>query len=315
MYIDARKLKSSNQTVSERERDKSHTKQILRDWFIEKADEIVSRTFEIDDIGVVESVGEFIKLIKEAEFTYSLGAYQSSTALIGIASEDLCRFFADSCSQNMDSLTQNNRIDRLHSLGLIDAQTKNDFHKIRQLRNDCLHYNQNFKMKSDADLKNDALESINLLKKVYATIVGATDYSTIDLTKLMKISEAIAHEGAKASNDIKGVYDAQMRMRNIFHAVTGLDLSLNLGHHPVATQSIYTVLDVDLESIPPEISLRDKRNGGIVIVDLSDSNVSHMRNSGIIKGIDIRANLVSVTSGLGTTDSWRLVYNPIKTDA
>lgn len=312
MYIDARKISTTTQTAAEKARDKLHTEKIFEAWFKSKSSEFAERAWEINDIGIAEKTGEFIKLVKEAEFTYSLGAFQSSIALIGVAAEDLCRFFADLCGESTDSLSQNDRVNRLFSSGLINAQTKDEFHKIRHLRNDCLHFNQCFKAKSDENLKSDALLAINTLKKIYAAIIGVSDYKSIDLTKLMKIIEIIASEASKNSNDIKGIADAQLRTRNILHAVTGVDLSLNLGNERVVAYSIFDVLEIDLYMSPPEITLKDRTNNGIVIVDLEARDINILNDLNIKTGDTVYAGLESVTSGLGTSDYWHFTFGPIK---
>jgi len=76
-------------------RDKKAYKHSFIKWISDEIEGIVERKWQIDNIGIVEETGAFIKLIKEAELSYSLGAYYSSIALVGVASEDLCRYFSD----------------------------------------------------------------------------------------------------------------------------------------------------------------------------------------------------------------------------
>lgn len=78
MYIDSKKFDYSKLSYpdSDRlvERDKQFVKDAYLKWVQSPVDEIVDRQWEVDDIGVVEQSGDFVKLLKEAEFTYSLGA-------------------------------------------------------------------------------------------------------------------------------------------------------------------------------------------------------------------------------------------------
>lgn len=313
MYIDARKLRFGPLTDSEINRDRSFTKKVYSDWFTNNLDDIINRLWEIDDIGVIERVGDFTKLIKEAEFTFSIGAYRSAIALIGISAEDLCRFFSVISGHNLDSETQFNRINRLNNLGLISDDIKNRFHKIRGLRNDCLHFNQSFKSKDDSQLKSDAIESINELKKIYSTLIGALNLQSINPQNLSSIVSKISEEAAKNSIDgIKGVDDALLRTRNIFQAVTGINLSLNLGATPEIRWSIYKVDEIDLDMNPPEISLLDQANGIPVIVDLQREQIEFLNSKKITIGDTLICYLVSVTNQLGTTAIWNFGSKPIQ---
>ena len=117
MYIDSRKFDYSQFESSEArkltKRDQSFTKDVYKKWIEDNLDEIVERQWEINDIGAVETVGDFVKLLKEAEFTYSIGAYISSIALIGVCAEDLCRFFSVSAGHNLDDKSQYLRTKKL----------------------------------------------------------------------------------------------------------------------------------------------------------------------------------------------------------
>lgn len=316
MYIDGRKHDythlSPSEVIKAIARDKKYAKEVYIKWFESNVDEVIDRLWEIDDVGVVEKIGEFIKLLKEAEFTYSLGAYQSSIALIGVATEDLCRFFAAETGNNLDKLTQNDRIDRLQIKGLIDKQTSDQLHEIRGLRNDCLHFNEGFKKKSEKSLKADAQKAINLLKAIYARIIGATSYNSIDASKLIKIVEAIAHEGASGNSDnVINFEDAVIRFRNIFSRVTGVDLSLNLGSEKVLKFSVYQIDEIDVAIDPPEITLIDLANGMVVFVDLTSADLKHIQQRCIREGDKITAALSSETNGLGMTAAWKFVSLPI----
>lgn len=316
MYIDSRKFKypspPSDEDLKAIDRDKKFAQETYREWFTSNISIIVDRLWEIDDIGVVEKVGEFVKLLKEAEFTYSMGAYKSAIALIGVSSEDLCRFFATASGHNLDSLTQNDRIDKLYTIGLFDIKVKNDFHEVRKLRNDCLHFNTGFKSKSDQDLKSDALTAINKLKSIYARIIGVTSYDSLDSTKFA-ILDVILGEALAGNHDgVANLNDGMIRARNIIAQATGIDISINLGNTPVITWSKYRVDEIDFDAHPPEITLEDIRTGVPVIVDLTDEDVAKFNDAGLHEGDEFSAPLVSVTNGLGLSAEWRFLAAPLK---
>ena len=317
MYIDSRKFKYpsplSNEDQKAIDRDKKFAQEAYSKWFTSNISNIVDRLWEIDDIGVVEKVGEFVKLLKEAEFTYSVGAYKSTIALIGVSAEDLCRFFATASGHNLDLLTQSDRINKLYKLGLFDTKVKDDFHEVRKLRNDCLHFNAGFKSKSDQDLKSDALTALNKLKSIYARIIGATSYNSLDSTKLIAILDVVLREASAGNHDgVANLDDAIIRARNIFAQATGVDLSINLGNTPVIAWSKYRVNEIDFDARPPEITLEDVRTGMPVIVDLTDEDVAKFNDAGLHEGDEFSAPLVSVTNGLGLSAEWRFLAAPFK---
>ena len=181
------------------------------------------------------------------------------------------------------------------------------------LRNDCLHFNAGFKSKSEADLKLDALASVNKLKAIYASIIGVTSYNTIDPRKLTEILGAITKEASTGSHDgVANIEDAVIRTRNVLAQVTGVDLSINLGGVPVSQWSCYQVEDIDFDAEPPEVTLRDIQNGLVVIVDLTEAEVKVLQSISLSDGEMILAGLISITNGLGISAEWRFVSNPTR---
>jgi hypothetical protein len=120
MYIDNKKF--DYRKFSYPGADRLIAQDAYREWLNNSVEDIVERQWEIDDVGAIEQVGDFIKLLKEAEFTYAVGAFTSSIALVGICAEDLCRFFSLSAGHNLDSQNQFNRVNILLSLGAISQE-------------------------------------------------------------------------------------------------------------------------------------------------------------------------------------------------
>jgi hypothetical protein len=316
MYIDAKKFDYSefNHPDAERlvERDKEFARDSYRKWIEDNADDIVERQWEIDDIGAVEQAGEFVKLLKEAEFTYALGAYTSAIALVGICAEDLCRFFASSAGHNLDSASQYERVNRLLEIGAITQEVAGKFHAVRGLRNDCLHYNDEFKQRETSALKADALEALNTIKAVYAEIVGAVDYRNVDLSRFSAMVDAIASEAAGAVPGDLGADAALSRTRNVFASVFGIDLSLGESGRPAYSTSIFTVLEIDTGFGQPELALQDMTTPGLlVIVDLTESEAAAIGNAGIQEGDVVAASLMCVPNKLDLSDRWR-IWSPVR---
>ncbi|MDG4474925.1 hypothetical protein [Thiovibrio frasassiensis] len=310
MYIDSKKFdyKEFAYPDADRliERDKKFAQESYRNWLNESIEAIVERQWEIDDIGAIGQVGDFVKLLKEAEFTYSIGAYTSTIALVGVCAEDLCRFFATSAGHNLDSQSQFNRVNTLLGFGAITQDVADKFHIIRGLRNDCLHFNQGFKQKNQEALNSDALNALNSIKAIYAQIMGAIDYKTIDSSKFSEMVNIIANEAAGTEVGTLGVDEALTRTRNIFASAFGIDISMNNLGRPVYKTSIYVVEEIDAEGEPFELTLKDFAVGAYVIVDINENELTAIREKSITEGDIVAVSLMSVPNKLETTGTWHL---------
>ncbi len=310
MYIDSKKFdyKKFSYPDADRliERDKKVAQDAYCEWFNNSVADIVERQWEIDDVGAIEQVGDFIKLLKEAEFTYAIGAFTSSIALVGICAEDLCRFFSISAGHNLDSQTQFDRVNTLLSLGTISQEIADKFYIIRGLRNDRLHYNQGFKQKDTNSLKTDALNALSLVKGIYAEILGVIDYQTVDPSKLSQMINTIAGEATSREVGALGIDEAVSRTRNLFARAFGIDLSMNNLGSPVYKTSIYKVEEIDAESNPIELTLRDIIVGFYVIVDLTADELKQIESSNIREGDIVAASMISIPNNLELTGTWRL---------
>ncbi len=316
MYIDSRKFNydkfSYDNSEKLVERDKEFLREGYKTWMEKSVSDIVERQWEIDDIGAVEQVGPFVRLLKEAEFTYSVGAYISTIALVGVCAEDLCRFFSSSAGYSMDSDSQFKRVDKLLKIGAISQSIADEFTVIRRLRNDCLHYNDGFKQKGTDEIKANALNAINSIKSIYSKIIGAVDYGNINTDVFINMIKTIAGESVGSEPGSLGLENAITRTRNIFSEAFGIDLSMNNGGAHVYKTSIFMVDDVDPHSSPIEIAMTDKMSGMTVIVDLSDSELSVIRLKSINPGDTILASIKSIPNGLGVTGAWTLWSEPRK---
>ena len=310
MYIDSKKFDYKKISYPDADRlvarDKQVAQDAYREWLNNSVENIVDRQWEIDDVGAIEQVGDFVKLLKEAEFTYAIGAFTSAIALVGVCAEDLCRFFAASAGHNLDSQNQFNRVNTLLNFGAITQDIADKFHVIRGLRNDCLHYNQGFKQKDSNSLRADALNALNSIKTIYAEIMGVIDYQTVDSSIFSKIVYAIASEAASSEVGTLGIDEAVSRTRNLFASAFGIDLSMNNSGDPVYKTSIYEIADIDVESEPLELTLKDMVVGFCAIVDITTEELRKIQSSDIKEGDIVAASLMSVPNNLEVTGTWRL---------
>jgi hypothetical protein len=179
MYINFHKFNYQTVDKSDREqyekRDKEAYKKVLKDWFDSNINSFVDRKWEIEEIHYLKEIGDFIKLIREAESIYELGFYTGCIALVGVSSEDFSKYLSikhnrplhitDTYTSGRRSgqeyaVSQFNRLKLQLSDGIINQATYDLLDEIRGIRNDCLHYNQDFKQKAVVDIKADAIKSL-----------------------------------------------------------------------------------------------------------------------------------------------------------
>lgn len=311
MYIDCRKFDYGelSHPDSDRlvQRDKEFAKEAYSKWIKTALDEIIERQWEVEDVGVVEQSGAFVKLLKEAEFTYSIGTFTSTISLIGVCAEDLCRFFCDfSGHPELIAGDQFSRINRLTSIGAISQSIADKFHEIRQLRNDCLHYNEGFKQKNESELQADALNALNLIKKIYGSILGVIDYSTVDVSKFTEIISRVAEEAHSLGPGNLGFDEVVMKTRNIFAKAFGIDISMNGDGKPEIRTSIFTVREIDDEQ-PMELTLEDLVSKMFVVVDLNQEDLENINNQNLQIESRVALSLMSVPNSLGITASWKII--------
>jgi hypothetical protein len=209
MYIDFHKynydLVPADKKAEYIKRDQESYKQVLQKWFSDNLDKAVERKWEINEIHYLKNISDFIKLIREGEQLYELGFFTGCIALVGVASEDFLKYLAISLGKpQYESQTQFNRLNNLLNDNLISTATHTLLDKIRQIRNDCLHYNQNFKQKSTDELKDDALTALNNLKDTLQSIIGGSNAS--DLISVI--------EGIGAGDDIKNTDEIAIKVKN-----------------------------------------------------------------------------------------------------
>lgn len=168
MYINFHKynynLLANDEKTEYEARDKNAYKEVLSKWFNENLNDFINRKWEIEEIHYLKQIGDFIKLLQEAENLYELGFYTSCIALIGVSSEDFSRHLSLQNNKNehitaknkngkITDVSQHDRLKLQLNENLISQNSYDLLDEIRSIRNDCLHYNQNFKQKPENELK------------------------------------------------------------------------------------------------------------------------------------------------------------------
>jgi hypothetical protein len=303
MYIDFHKynydLVPADKRAEYVKRDKDSYKQVLQKWFGENLDDIVERKWEINEIHYLKNISDFIKLIREGEQLYELGFYTGCIALVGVASEDFLKYLAISLGKpQYESLTQFNRLDSLKNDNLISNSTHSLLDNIRSIRNDCLHYNQNFKQKSQTDLKVDALTALNNLKDTLKDILGdTTALSANDFTSIIT--------GIGSGEDIKNTDEIAVKVKNAVSHLLKFPIAFDPKTKVQVQTSIFSVLEIDEDF--DEITLKDHRHGLPVIVEFPESERSYYQDKNLKENEVVVATLFSLIDQNGLTAEWRLL--------
>lgn len=303
MYIDFHKynydLVPTDKRAEYIERDKDSYKQVLQKWFGDNLDKIVERKWEINEIHYLKNISDFIKLIREAEQLYELGFYTGCIALVGVASEDFLKYLAISLGKpQYENLTQYIRLNNLKNDNLISTSTHSLLDSIRSIRNDCLHYNLNFKQKTNTELKTDALTALNNLKDTLKDILGDTSAITAnDFTSVIT--------GIGSGDDIKNTDEMAVKVKNAVSHLLKFPIAFDPKTKLQVRTSVFTVLEVDEDY--DEISLKDHKHGLLVIVEFPHTERTYYKDKQLKENDKVVATLFSLIDQNGLTAEWRLL--------
>lgn len=318
MYINFHKFNYSTVPLGEQERyeerDKEAYKEVLRDWFNSNINNFVDRKWEIEEIYYLKEIGDFIKLIKEAESLYELGFFTSCIALIGVSAEDFSKYISLKNNRSTHitdtytsgrrrgqtfDISQFNRLQMQLDENIFNQHTYNLLNEIRGIRNDCLHYNQNFKQKSTDDLKVDALKALNNLKSVLKNNIG----SNVDPNDFKEImDELMKHENNRGFEEI--VWKQKNMFSHLFQFSTTQDPSVQ----QVIKINFFKVTDLDDDEI--ELTELEKNSqagvNSLVWVDIDDIGKELISTNLIKKDDYVFAEVYSNVSPDGQTREWYL---------
>lgn len=299
MYINFHKYNYDIVPKGEREqyedRDKSAYKEVLKNWFDSHINEFVSRKWEVEEIHYLKQISDFIKPIQEAESLYELGFFTSCIALVGISAEDYTKYI--SLTHKRTPHINKSQFDRLNlqlSEGIINKNTHDLLDRIRIIRNNCLHYNNNFKQKSDEDLKRDAIEALNNLKTVLKNNIG-TSIDPNDAIDLL-------HEIYQQENH-RGFEEIIWKQRNMMSHVFNIPQAFSPGIQKVERIAIFKVEDIDEDEITLK-QIMPPSPVDVVWVDIDEKGSDLISDKQIRTGNYVMANIYSNVAKDGTTQFW-----------
>ena len=300
MYIDYLRNDYSDKGEQEKReyinRDKKHLAGLIQERITNDIDCIVDRWYELDDIGYIPENEKFLYLLKEAEQLYSFAYYTGTISIIGIAAEEYCRYLIRKYNI-IDVDKQYDRINKLADNGKLTAEMKTTFHRIRSIRNDCMHYDDNFKNLNDTQLKAYALEMVQLYKSCLLISVRSLDRNCDKVLEEMLTSKEMTFK--------EFIY----RNRNIQRQVTGLDMQIDPQIKNLVFTSQYYVAEIDIATDAfKEMTLLDMDRGAMpLIVDLTLPQAEMVKKLKIEEGHIIIATVMSNVTTLGQTEEWLLL--------
>lgn len=305
MYLDFHKynynLVSEADRIKFTKRDQDAYKEVLRKWIEDKTEEMISRKWEIEEIEYLSEVSDFIKLIRESESLYELGFYTGCIALIGVSAEDFLKYLADKLGKSeYQSQTQYNRLNNLLNDDLISQDIFDLLDDIRKIRNNCLHYNQNFKQKNETQLKSEAIKVLNNLKSVLKTILGVSN-NTSSPQEYLEIIKELSNPD---SEDAKNFDEVKMKIRNASSHILKIPMAFEPERKLVIKENFYKVEELDKEM--KEITLYT--NGFYIVVELTNELIEHIENIQIKENNIVYAVIYSQPNQFGMTEEWNFFH-------
>jgi len=318
MYINFQKFNYKLIPSDERERyenrDKEAYKAVLKDWLDSNVNDFVARRWDIQEILYLKKIGDFIKPVREAESLYELGFFTGCIALVGVSSEDFSKYL--SLKNNRHShitdtyksgkrkgqsfdVSQYERLNLQLSESLINQQTHDLLDAIRKIRNDCLHFNQSFKQKSETDLKNDSLEVLNSIKLVLRDNIG-TSPDPKDINGLME--EITKDEHNRCFEDM--VWKQKNMVSHLLQFSTVQDPRIK----KVEKAALFKVTDLDDKEIElTELEVNPEAGTNLLLwVDIDDVGRLLISSNSIQKDDVVFSEVYSNVDSDGQTRLWYL---------
>ena len=318
MYINFHKFNYATVNPSEQvryeARDKEAYKEVINDWFNSNIDGFVERKFEIEEIYYLKEISDFIKLVRESESLYELGFFTGCTALVGVSAEDFSKYLSlkknrsnhitktyttgKRKGQTVD-VSQYERLKLQLSEGIINQCTYDLLDEIREIRNDCLHYNQVFKQKSESDLRSDALKALNALKSVLRNNVG----TTLDPKDVEELMEELFE-----SDNHRSFEEIIWKQKNMFSHLLQFPTTQDPNVKQIVKAEFFKVTDLDDDEIElTELDINPQVGTNLFVwVDIDNKGKELISVNFIQKDDLVFAEIYSNVAEDGQTRLWYL---------
>lgn len=314
MYIDFHKYNYDliDEDVREKfvNRDKKAYQEVLRTWFENHIKDMVDRKWEVEEIFFLKETSEFIKLLKEAENLYELGFFTGCIALVGISAEDFTKYIALRTNHSnllKSGVSQCTRLKTLKDCGIISSEAFRELNIIRDIRNGCLHFDDDFKRKMVDDLKNDALHTICAVKRVMSLLLGIKkcEDGKVSFEIIPDIVSEMVEELKSENRYIKGLDDVIFRLRNSLSQLFDMPIAFEPDKKQIVLEALYKVENINYDAPPGEIDLVDlTRENMIICVDLDKTSKQIVIEENIQQGDILYATVYSKIDKFGQSSIW-----------
>lgn len=307
MYIDFHKYNYELIPESDRARyiarDKEAYKTALQKWFNDNVDAIVERKWELEEIFFIKEYVGFSGILKESENLFELGLFTSCIALACIVAEDFSRFLSIKAGNaDLLDLSQFERLKEMLSRKIIVQDTYDKLDDIRTIRNDVLHYNEGFKLKSDEELKVDAFRVLTDLRRILQIHLGikkgqmsSDDFIAIQMDLI---------EGLLTKSEYRGFIEMQFRLRNAVSQLFDIDLAFDPDVNELVRDGIFEVLSEDFKD---DVDLVDLNSNFPVCVDFDEKSKKMFKDLDIKKNDRLYAVIYSEIDSNGQSSCWKFI--------
>lgn len=280
------------------ERDKKAFEFAILEWIKEDLPNISRRKLSLQQGSRVKTSGYFVKLLKEAELNFTLGAFYSALSLTYILTEDICKFLAK--KYNISSSDHCKRIEQLEKQKYLTPDEASVFQQVRKKRNDIWHSNEGgFKKIEQTQIEGYTLKEMNDIKNTLSSIFERIDEAPVNEfgRENSLVEDLMSSDYGSTLNQDELI----MKHRNETNDILNFNVAPFNADVEVQRGSMFFVTEVCLELDIPELTLQDIFSEGQYIIDLPKDRKLTFKN---FKGKILSANIISKCSIRGQTESW-----------
>ncbi|SEN76038.1 hypothetical protein SAMN04487786_0206 [Paenisporosarcina quisquiliarum] len=300
MYLDFIKDDYGEKSIEERkqyiDRDKMHLANIIQARITDDIENIVDRWYELDDIGVISEDAVFLKLLRESEELYSFGYYFGGISLIGVASEELCKYLINKYTLGDSNITQYERISLIFIENKISGNVKDYLHQIRLIRNKYIHFNETNLYANSEKLKSESYKVIHLFKSTLYEVLNIAEINYEDVVDKLVSNQKISFTEFK------------FKHRNFNKKMNGLDLQLEPSNSPKIVTDFFGIGEIDIDGeYLKEITLFELQRYIPVVIDLTIPQAHQIKELKLEEYNVVVATIISNISSIGQTEEWLLM--------
>ena len=282
------------------ERDKKAFELSVLKWIEAELPNISRRKLSLQQGCKVKTSGYFIKLLKEAELNFTLGAFYSALSLTYILTEDICKFLSK--KYNINSSDHYKRIKQLEEQQYLTPAEASVLQEVRKKRNDIWHSNEDgFKKIEQTQVEEYTLNEMSNIKNALSSI-----FERIDEAPLNEFGRENSLVEDLMSSDYGSTLNQDeliMKHRNETNDLLNFNIAPFDAGVEVQRGSMFYVTEVDLKLDIPELTLQDIFSANQYYIDLPEDKKLNLQK---FEGEILSANIISKSSIRGQTESWAL---------